>query len=212
MRIVLSTVTATEPVPPLTGIAVGYHPTVSFRQRRDGSLYLAAGGWSDYDITLESLRHLRYFMPNYLKNRKLIRLHVGRPLVDDVVRLLTPWRRDAHPWRRQRVLSPAPNDEKVRTSIAEFRRLVPSVPVTPTKSWAGFTDTTPDALPVIEALAEPEGLVIASGFSGHGFGMGPIVGRLISERVVDGAPSMDLGEFRLSRFADGTFAKPRLVG
>jgi glycine/D-amino acid oxidase-like deaminating enzyme len=211
IRIVRSTVAATRPIAPLTPIAVGHHPVVSFRQRPDGTIYLAAGGWSDYDITLEALRHVRYFMPNYVKNRRLIRLHLGRPLAADIVRLLTPWSADRRPWRRERVLSPAPSQEKVRSSLAEFARMFPSVSLEVARSWAGYTDTTPDALPVIDALAEPAGLILATGLSGHGFGMGPIVGRLVSELIVDGTPALDLRAFRFSRFADGTFKKPRLV-
>ena len=72
------------------------------------------------------------------------------------------------------------------------------------RSWAGYIDMTPDLLPVIEAVDKPQGLVIATGFSGHGFGMGPIVGRLVSEIVADGRPSLDLAAFRFGRFADGT--------
>lgn len=211
VRIVRSTVAATRPVAPLTSIAVGYHPVVSFRQRPDGTLYIAAGGWSDYDITIESLRHLRYFLPNYLKNRRLIRLHMGRPLLADAARVLMPWSVDRRPWRHERALSPTPSQEKVTTSVAEFGRMFPSVSVEVERTWAGYVDTTPDALPVIERLRRPAGLTLAAGFSGHGFGMGPIVGRLVSELVVDGAPSLDLESFRLSRFADGSFKKPRLV-
>ena len=211
IRIVRSTVASTSAVPPITATGVGHHPIVSFRQRRDGTLYIAAGGWSDYDITLESLRHLRYFLPNYLKNRKLIRIHVGRPLAADVRRILTPWSADKTPWRSQRVLSPVPSGQKVRMSVAEFRRMFPESNVEVAHSWAGYTDTTPDAVPVIDSLDKPFGLTIATGFSGHGFGMGPIVGRLIAEQIVEGRSSLDIEPFRLSRFADGTFAKPRLV-
>ena len=211
IRIVRSSVARTKPIEPLSDAAVGYFPVVSFRQRRDGSLYLAAGGWSDYDITLESLRHLRYFLPNYRKNRKLIRLHVGRPLVADIWRTGTPWVKREPRWRAARILNPAPSREKIETSVAAFGRMFPSIPLEIAGAWAGYTDTTPDAIPVIEALDRPTGLVLALGFSGHGFGIGPIVGRLVSEMIADGRPSLDLSAFRLGRFADGSFSKPRLV-
>ncbi len=51
------------------------------------------------------------------------------------------------------------------------------------------------------------GLVIASGFSGHGFGMGPVVGKLVSELIVDAIPSIDLSALRLSRFKKGRKTK-----
>ncbi|MEW5991065.1 MAG: FAD-binding oxidoreductase [Chloroflexota bacterium] len=210
IRIVHTSVARTLPVDPLTRLGVAYHPVVSFRQRRSGVLYMAAGGWSDYDITLDSFSHLRQFLPNYVKNRKMIRVHLGRPLLDDIGRRLR--RRDlAWSLRQARVLNPPANPDKVTSAVTNFRRLFPSVPVTLDRAWAGYTDTTPDAVPVIDALRTPAGLVIASGFSAHGFGMGPIVGKLVAEEIADGEPSMSLQPFRLSRFADGTYRKPRLV-
>jgi len=104
-----------------------------------------------------------------------------------------------------------PNAAKVRRSLEEMRRLYPSLPgLAVTRSWAGYIDATPDAIPVI-GEAGPAGLVVATGFSGHGFAMGPIVGRLVAELVTDGQPSLDLRAFRLSRFAEGATGKPRSV-
>ena len=96
-------------------------------------------------------------------------------------------------------------------SLEEIRRLYPSLSgLAITRSWAGYIDTTPDAIPVI-GEAGPGGLVLATGFSGHGFAMGPIVGRLLAELVTDGKPSLDLRPFRFSRFAEGAMGKPRSV-
>jgi glycine/D-amino acid oxidase-like deaminating enzyme len=83
-------------------------------------------------------------------------------------------------------------------------------PLGVTSAWAGHIDATPDALPII-GEAGPSGLVVATGFTGHGFAMGPIVGRLVAELVIDGKPSLDLRPFRLSRFAEGDIGKPRNV-
>lgn len=210
IRIVRSTAARTKPVAPISGMGVGYHPVVSFRQRPSGALYVAAGGWSDYDVTLDSLRHLRAFLPNYIKNRRLLKVHVGRPLLEDIGRRAR--RRDlAWRLRQGRVLSPAPSAEKVRMSVAKFQEIFPTVPIEVDRAWAGYTDATPDAVPVIDALTSPAGLVVAAGFSGHGFGMGAIVGRLLAEQIVDGRPSLDLQPFRLGRFADGTYRRARLV-
>ena len=68
--------------------------------------------------------------------------------------------------------------------------------------WAGLIYLTPDGLPVIEASPEVEGLVIAAGFSGHGFCLGPITGRLVAELVQGRPPCLGLDAFRRSRFAD----------
>ena len=53
--------------------------------------------------------------------------------------------------------------------------------------------------------------MLATGFSGHGFAMGPVAGRLVSEVILDGKPSLDLSAFRFSRFAEGAIGKPRSV-
>ena len=54
-------------------------------------------------------------------------------------------------------------------------------------------------------------LVVATGFSGHGFALGPIAGRLVSELIVDETPSLDLTGFRYARFAENALAEPRAV-
>ncbi len=68
------------------------------------------------------------------------------------------------------------------------------------RRWSGLIDTTPDHKPVLDALSSPSGLVLAAGFSGHGFCLGPISGRLIADIILDGRPSLSLHAFRWSRF------------
>ena len=209
-RWIRATVARTTPAPPLTRAGV-WGPSVSFRQRRDGTLNIAAAGAADHDVTLDSFRHLRLFLPNYWKNRALFRFHVGRPLLRSLVRLVPGSPARSRPTAWDRSPGPVPNAAKVRRSLEEMRRLYPLLrDLAVTRSWAGYIDATPDAIPVI-GEAGPAGLVVATGFSGHGFAMGPIVGRLVAELVTDGEPSLDLRAFRLSRFAEGATGKPRSV-
>jgi sarcosine oxidase subunit beta len=67
--------------------------------------------------------------------------------------------------------------------------------------WAGLYETTPDHNAVLGPPAGVEGLMLANGFSGHGFMQAPAVGQLLAEWIVDGRPSLDLSEMRLERFA-----------
>jgi sarcosine oxidase subunit beta len=72
-------------------------------------------------------------------------------------------------------------------------------------TYAGCYDVTPDFNPVISGTPV-EGLLVAAGFSGHGFKISPAVGQLLADLVVDGkSSSADIPEsdFRLSRFAEG---------
>ncbi|MDR2428373.1 MAG: FAD-binding oxidoreductase [Candidatus Margulisbacteria bacterium] len=68
------------------------------------------------------------------------------------------------------------------------------------RSWAGWIDDCADHVPVISFTDEVPGLIIACGFSGHGFGISPAVGKLLSEMVIDGQPALDLAALRYDRF------------
>jgi sarcosine oxidase subunit beta len=82
-----------------------------------------------------------------------------------------------------------------------FGALVPAALDAPlAESWVGLVDMTPDALPVIEAAACPRGLVMAHGFSGHGFCLGPITGRILAALVREEMPNLPIAPFALSRF------------
>ena len=74
------------------------------------------------------------------------------------------------------------------------------------RTWAGTLENTPDKVPIISPVEGITGYILAAGFSGHGFCLGPIAGKLLSELIVDGQPSLPLHEFRLSRFAAPTTA------
>lgn len=68
------------------------------------------------------------------------------------------------------------------------------------RSWAGWMDVCVDHVPVISFVEEVPGLIIAAAFSGHGFGISPTVGMLLSEMAADGKPSIDISAFRYDRF------------
>jgi sarcosine oxidase subunit beta len=68
------------------------------------------------------------------------------------------------------------------------------------RAWSGVEAFTPDKLPVIGASRKAPGLVHAFGFSASGFQLGPIVGKLVSELILDGRPSLPLDAFAVDRF------------
>jgi glycine/D-amino acid oxidase-like deaminating enzyme len=67
--------------------------------------------------------------------------------------------------------------------------------------WAGLVDATPDAVPVIGPVASLPGLVLSTGYSGHGFGIGPGAGRLTADLVMGKEPIVDPTPFRFERLA-----------
>ena len=116
------------------------------------------------------------------------------------------WRADAvTPFKRIRVLNPAPNQRKVDHLVESFAALFPAAgPVTLKAAWAGMIDTMPDLVPVVDRVAALPGLTLGTGMSGHGFGIGPGVGRVLADLATGGAVGHDLHRFRLARFSDGS--------
>jgi len=103
------------------------------------------------------------------------------------------------------VLDPAPGARVVASIVACVRGLFPALgEVTPSESWGGYVDSTPDAVPVISPVDGMGGLLLAAGCSGHGFGLGPGIGRLAADLVANDTPCVDPRPFRLSRLLDGS--------
>jgi glycine/D-amino acid oxidase-like deaminating enzyme len=65
-------------------------------------------------------------------------------------------------------------------------------------------ETTPDVIPVIDQAESLPGFYVATGFSGHGFGIGPGAGKAIAGMLTGTDSGIPLKDFRLSRFFDGT--------
>jgi glycine/D-amino acid oxidase-like deaminating enzyme len=203
------TVSRTSAVRELTGAGV-WGPELAFRQRRDGTLNIVDGSFFDYDLVPAALRWGRDFLPLWKIFRKSLRFGVGAPLWHGLLGSVpgTAWH--DQPFRTTRVLNPPPKPERIANAMSGLRRVFPNLrDVTVARSWAGYIDMTPDMIPVLGGVDTPRGLVLATGFSGHGFMLGPVAGRLTSEVILRGKPSLDITAFRLDRFADGTSLGPR---
>jgi glycine/D-amino acid oxidase-like deaminating enzyme len=107
-----------------------------------------------------------------------------------------------------RILNPAPNMKTLAKVQDAFARAFPSLGRPKLKAaWAGMIDTLPDVVPIIDHAPIP-GLTLATGMSGHGFGIGPGVGRVVADLVTGGHIGHDLSRFRFARFSDGTRIAP----
>ena len=204
------TVARTSPAPRAV-TRMGVWSGVAFRQRRDGSLNIAAGTTADHDVMLDSFLQMPAFLSTFRKHRDFLKLHFNASFAEHLMGRFSKaaFEREL---LRFRTLDPPANPRLVSDAIEKLRQVFPDLgALSIEKTWAGYMDFTPDLIPVIDRLERPKGLVIATGLSGHGFGMGPIVGKLASELVLDGKPSLDLHALRLSRFADGTKIESRNV-
>jgi len=68
------------------------------------------------------------------------------------------------------------------------------------RTWAGWIDDCKDHVPVISHVEEVPGLILACAFCGHGFGISPTVGMLLSEMVEGNGTTLDISAFRYDRF------------
>ena len=122
------------------------------------------------------------------------------------------WPGDPSEWTER---SLAPSVSQIRSIVDRVAQVLPIAAVAPiARTWGGLIDLTPDALPVIDAPEFPSGLVIAAGFSGHGFCLGPVSGSLCADLALGRVPRHDLSAFRLDRFAGRvtTPSEPTLHG
>ena len=74
--------------------------------------------------------------------------------------------------------------------------------------YGSLYDLTPDGNPILDRSALVDGLHWAVGFSGHGFKLSPVVGRMMAEFIMEGQTDHDISRFRLNRFGDGGMLVP----
>ena len=202
---VCATVAQTAPLPDVcAGGAVDGR--LAWRRREDGGYSLAPSGFHELFVGPDAFRALMRFAPQLIKDplgtRLLPKAPAGFP---DAWGTARRWAGDqVSPFEKMRVLDPKPNASKVAKLARDFSATFPSVGETPIKqAWAGMIDTMPDVVPVVDTCAAIPGLTICTGMCGHGFGIGPAMGR-ISARLATGRDAgHDLSRFRMSRFSDG---------
>lgn len=110
-----------------------------------------------------------------------------------------PWTAGQH---SDESLRPTTGQIAALTSMAV--RLIPGIAdISMARSWGGLIDQTADALPVIEAISGIDGLVVATGFSGHGFCLGPVTGEILADLAVEGVTRHPIAPFTLARLKRG---------
>lgn len=129
----------------------------------------------------------------------------GRQEIDGRLRVTTgigDWPHEPHSWTADAL---APRASDIATLIARVTQVLPALADAGiARLWGGLIDLTPDALPAIDAHTGIEGLIIAAGFSGHGFGIGPVTGEILADLALSRQPRFDLAPFTLDRFAGAT--------
>jgi glycine/D-amino acid oxidase-like deaminating enzyme len=205
---VLATVMRTEPLEGGPEISAS-GGLFGFRKRMDGGYTVATLGVRTIDLVPDHFRLFFDYLPAVRLHWKKLRFRVGGRWVEE-------WRRprrwgldEASPFEAVRVLDPEPDGfvvDRARAATAAafpvFRNAVVA------ESWGGMIDVMPDAIPVISPVESLPGFFIATGFSGHGFGIGPGAGKLAADMVAGDPTLVDPAPFRLSRFTDGSNPRP----
>ena len=76
-------------------------------------------------------------------------------------------------------------------------------------SWTGVYDVTPDWNPVLGPAPGWDGLFLAYGFSGHGFKLSPMIGRLVAQTALGLPTDVALAPYALERFRAGRLLRGR---
>jgi sarcosine oxidase subunit beta len=93
---------------------------------------------------------------------------------------------------------------RVLTAMAHLSRMAPMLRgARVIRAWSGIEGYCADMLPVIGTSETTPGLFHAFGFCGHGFQLGPGVGAVLSEMILDGATPTPLAPFSIGRFRHG---------
>ena len=173
----------------------------AFRKRADGGYTIARRGVSEAHIVPDSFRLFFDFVPAFIKQRQEVRLAVGNRFFEEARRRRS-WRMDERtPFEETRILDPKPSDRLLDEAKRNLIKAFPAFAgMKVAQTWGGLVDATPDAVPVIGEVPRLPGFFIASGFSGHGFGIGPGAGRLIADLLTGSTSSVDAKPFRLERF------------
>jgi glycine/D-amino acid oxidase-like deaminating enzyme len=184
-------------------------PGFGLRKRLDGGY--TVGNWSRNaaDIVPDTARFFRDFFPLWWLHRRETKLRLGRAWLREST-VPRRWKPDREsPFEKVRILDPVP-PKRILTQATQ--RLIEAFPVMHrlrvTDTWAGAVDVTPDGVPVISAVDTLPGFFIATGFSGHGFGIAPGAGRLMAQLVMGQSPVVDPLPFRYSRFAERPRSRP----
>ena len=202
------TVIRTTPVPDISAagtLAAG----LAFRQRADGSMNIADEFMTDIDLTLGRFKYARDFMPGLFDNWATFKFHFNKRFFDDLVDRMPGSEASKQPMIGRRTNQAKPYDVRIKNAMGNLQKVLPQIKkVGIADTWAGDIDVTPDAVPVIDQFDNPKHFFVASGFSGHGFAMGPVVGKVLADWITTGQPSITLKGMELARFEDGTRRKP----
>lgn len=205
---VLGSVLRTKPLEGPPTVATG-GSDYAFRKRLDGGYSIAQRGATMAEIIPDSFRLFPDFFPSLIKQRHELRLRIGSRFIEEW-KLPRRWRMDeVSPFERVRTLDPEPVGSILAEAKSNLTKAFPAfASMQEAGRWAGLIDVTPDAVPVMSELDHLPGFFLATGFSGHGFGIGPGAGRMMADLVAGDTPALDHRPYTHKRFARLANSRP----
>ena len=195
--------------PGATGLPDALHTaSISVTRRGDGGYTLGISGRGRIDPTPQQLRFSPQFLPMFIRRWRSL-APGGLEGYRSGHETLARWRLDQPtPMERMRILDPALDKGTIRLTHSRALELLPALKNTSiTAAWAGYVDSTPDGVPGIGEIATIPGFILAAGFSGHGFGIGPGAGHLIADIVTGDGPIVDPRPYHPDRFLASAWGK-----
>lgn len=185
-------------------------PEFTFRRRLDSGYTVSIRNRGRIEITPQGLRYARDFLPMFRARwSSSVSMGVGRSFFTGP-EALARWTLDrVSPFEKIRVLDPAPDEPTIRAALDALSKEFPALKgIGVAQKWGGWIDSTPDAVAAIGPVPELSGFFVASGFSGHGFGIGPAAGRLAADLIVGDPPIVDPHPLRFTRFSERSLEAP----
>jgi glycine/D-amino acid oxidase-like deaminating enzyme len=181
---------------------------VSMTRRINGGYTVAISGRGRVDPTPQLVRFSPQFLPMFQRRWRNL-APGGLEGIRGGHEAWSRWKLDRPtPMERVRILDPKPDASAVSLTYQRAVEMIPGLSeASVVGAWAGYVDSTPDGVPGIGEMASLPGLVLAAGFSGHGFGIGPGAGHLIADIVSGAEPLVDPRPYHPSRFSSSAWGK-----
>jgi len=181
----------------------------AFRRRRDGGYTIARSGSSTFEITPGAIRDMWLYRHVIRTDLPSMKLRIGTKFLRDFFGRVDWSLDEPGPFEAMRVLDPPPDHALLDDVLRDAKELFPQLEdVQSVERWAGMIDVLPDVIPVMSPVAAMPGLLVATGFSGHGFGMGAATGRIMAALATGEEPPVNVDAFRFERFTDGSEIRP----
>lgn len=181
---------------------------VSLTRRSNGGYTLAISGRARVDPTPQQLRFSREFVPMFARRWRSLAPGAFQGWCQGHETLKKWSLDDVTPMEKNRILDPKPDMKQIRLTHRRACELFPELDQIPVSDiWAGYIDSTPDGVPAIGEAEGIPGFILAAGFSGHGFGIGPGAGHLIADIITGMDPIVNPLPYRPERLNAAAWGK-----